>query len=64
MYYLDCHIDNLTTTVNQELNKNIYSWLCAHKLCLNVKRHNIVALVLKMALTKSHVVLKYTMKSS
>ena len=35
IYQSGCDIDNLNTTVNQELNK-IYNWWCANKLCLNV----------------------------
>ena len=31
------YIENLTTAVNPELSK-IYNWLCANKLCLNVKK--------------------------
>ena len=37
IYHSDCDIDNLTLTLNHEL-KNIYNWLCANKLCLNVKK--------------------------
>ena len=35
IYHSDCDIDNLT--LNHKL-KNIYNWLCAQKLCLNVKK--------------------------
>ena len=37
IYHSDCDIDILTLTLNHEL-KNIYNWLCANKLCLNVKK--------------------------
>ena len=37
IYHSVCDIDNLTLTLNHEL-KNIYNWLCANKLCLNVKK--------------------------
>jgi hypothetical protein len=37
IYHSDCDIDNLTLTLKHEL-KNIYNWLCANKLCLNVKK--------------------------
>ena len=37
IYHSDCDIDHLTVTLNHEL-KNIYNWLCANKLCLNVKK--------------------------
>ena len=37
IYQSDYDIDNLTTSVNTELNK-IYNWLCANKQCLKVKK--------------------------
>ena len=37
IYQPGSDIDNLTKNVNQEL-KQIYDWLCANKLCLNVKK--------------------------
>ena len=38
VYQSGSDIDNLSKNVNQEL-KQIYDWLCANKLCLNVKKN-------------------------
>ena len=50
IYQSDYDIDNLSTTVNQELNK-IYNWLCAKNLCLNIQKTTLF-LVQKIATVK------------
>ena len=54
IYKSDYGIDNLTTTVRQELNK-IYNWLSYVWMS---KRHNMVSLVLQISTMKQKVVLK------
>ena len=56
-----CNIDNLTITLNQELNK-IYNWLYANKLRLNVNTTQHCVFSPNNSNYEEKVVLKYTMK--
>ena len=48
IFYSDSDNTNLTLTLKRRI-QNICNWLCANKLCLNIKKHNMVPLVLKIS---------------
>ena len=41
LFYADKSLSELETTVNNELQE-VFSWLCANKLCLNIEKSNYV----------------------